>query len=99
MIQYTSLINSQKTYFETEELTAVQKYNEYIMTSLRTKWGISLAKIRQDFGEEIVSRFRSDVTLYISKGEIEESGGIYTLTGKGKLFADGISTGLFLDND
>jgi oxygen-independent coproporphyrinogen-3 oxidase len=99
IIQYSNLINTQKPYFEVEKLSEVQKHNEYIMTSLRTKLGISLAKIRDGFGEETASRFKIQALPYITAGDIEESDGVYTLTGKGKLFADGISAGLFLDND
>jgi oxygen-independent coproporphyrinogen-3 oxidase len=82
-----------------EELTAVQKFNEYIMTSIRTKWGVSPAKIRRDFGEKAFFYFLSCVAPYIRAGQIEEKEGVYTLGTKGKLFADGISAALFMDDD
>lgn len=97
--QYVSLVNSQQAYFEMEELTAVQKFNEYIMTSIRTKWGVSPAKIRRDFGEKAFFYFLSCVAPYIRAGQIEEKEGVYTLGTKGKLFADGISAALFMDDD
>jgi oxygen-independent coproporphyrinogen-3 oxidase len=42
--------------FELEVLTYNQQLNEYIMTSLRTIEGISLTKIKSDFGEDMLQK-------------------------------------------
>ncbi len=81
---------------EKEPLTETQKYNEYIMTSLRTMWGIDYHKLRTNFGEESARYFSENVQKYIHDQTIVELEGLYFLTDDGKLFADGIASDLFL---
>jgi oxygen-independent coproporphyrinogen III oxidase len=97
--QYSSLVSADQPFSETEVLTPAQKHNEYIMTSLRTKWGTSPGRIRDEFGEENAARFRALAKIHIDSGDLTESDGNYILTSRGKLFADAISAGLFLDNE
>ncbi|MCX6287824.1 MAG: radical SAM family heme chaperone HemW [Bacteroidetes bacterium] len=97
--RYAGLISTGKPHYETEFLTPLQNYNEYVMISLRTIWGASLHYIKQEFGEGPASYFRDQASEFLAKGDMIEHQGIFTLTGKGKLFADKISSDLFLDND
>jgi len=97
--QYSGLIDAGKPHFETELLTPIQLYNEYVMVSLRTMWGASLDHIQTAFGEGVASYFRSRATQHINNNEMHENAGLFRLTDKGKLFADKISSDLFLDND
>jgi oxygen-independent coproporphyrinogen-3 oxidase len=78
-----------------EELTVEQKYNEYVMTSLRTKWGTSVQKISDTFGVEFKSYFLKEAKSDVNKGLLIEKGNIFYLTNEGKLFADKITSGLF----
>ncbi|MCD4665356.1 MAG: radical SAM family heme chaperone HemW [Bacteroidales bacterium] len=80
---------------EIEKLTPVQKYNEYVLTSLRTMWGTDLNFISKQFGNEIAKYFKSNVKNYVSSGKVMEKNGKYFLTVKGKLFADRIASNLF----
>jgi oxygen-independent coproporphyrinogen-3 oxidase len=82
--------------FEEETLTDTQKYNEYVMTSLRTMWGCDGHKIMEDFGLKIFDFFRHEAMSLIGKGLLREISGVYFLTDEGKLFADGVAGGLFL---
>jgi len=97
ILHYATLINQHERYYEEEVLTDVQKYNEFVMVSLRTMWGCDGSKIRALFGESVKDRFVYLVTNYIQKGMIIEKEGIYFLTEEGKLFADGIASDLFLE--
>ena len=97
--QYANLVNTGKLHFEKELLTPAQKYNEYVMTSLRTIWGASLEHIKTGFGDGASSYFASQAESYIRSEHILLHNGVYTLSEKGKLFADKISSELFLDND
>ena len=47
---YVSDIQNNKMYHQKEKLTHVDQYNEYIMTGLRTMWGISLSNLQEKFG-------------------------------------------------
>jgi oxygen-independent coproporphyrinogen III oxidase len=73
---------------EKEILTATQKLNEYIMTSLRTIEGLDLGKVDSP-------GFRVQSKKYIDEGKMIEENGFLKLTREGKLFADGIAAELF----
>jgi oxygen-independent coproporphyrinogen-3 oxidase len=97
--RYVMLIQSGRPHFETELLSPSQKYNEYIMTSLRTIRGTRPDHIRNVFGEKAASHFMAHAHQYLENSYILEHNGIFTLSDKGKLFADRISSDLFLDTD
>jgi len=75
---------------EVEMLTEVQKFNEYILTRLRTHWGVHLS----DMSEPFKTFFLKEVQSFIPE-MIYESSGSYFLTTKGKRWADYISSQLF----
>ena len=82
--------------FENEILTEHQKYNEYILTSLRTIWGVDEKKIESDFSKDVYERYLKSVIEKINEGYVEKEAGKLTLTRKGKLYADKISSDLFI---
>ncbi|MBT5698438.1 MAG: coproporphyrinogen III oxidase, partial [Flavobacteriales bacterium] len=84
------------TYFETEILSTEQQYNEYVLTSLRTIWGVDSAIIQNKFGAEIHAHFLKEIEKWISKKYILSEENIITLTQKGKAFADAIASDLFI---
>ncbi len=82
--------------FEREELTLNDRYNEYIMTSLRTMWGVDLEHIRKEFGENYSERFKKAIKKYIFEGKIYQKDQKFVLNDDGMLFADGIAAELFI---
>ena len=95
MKQYIEADTLEKTVFEKEVLTTNQQYDEYVMTSLRTSWGCDSEHILNVFGQKYYSHFESSVQQFLLDDKIEKEGSIYTLTNRGKLFADGIAAALF----
>lgn len=81
--------------FEEEVLSKDERYNEYVMTSLRTIWGCDVAVVRQEFGEDYVKLLLSGADKYIQDSSLLFKGSRLFLTNKGKLFADGIAADLF----
>lgn len=79
---------------EREELSPSTRYNEYIMTGLRTMWGVKLNEIN-GFGSEFVPYFLEGIQDEIKKGFVTQDEHKYTLTQVGKHFADGIASNLF----
>jgi oxygen-independent coproporphyrinogen-3 oxidase len=77
--------------FEKEELTATQKTNEYIMTSLRTMEGLDLHKVDKEISDRLVNRSKK----YIEQDLMQHENKFLALTNKGKLLADGIAADLF----
>lgn len=82
-------------FFEIEVLTDQQRFNEYIMTGIRTSAGIDLIKINEVFGQKKADSVRVSVKGFVKKNWIEIQGDILILTKNGKLFADLIASELF----
>ena len=89
--QYIESINKGITPYEKEELTSVQKLNEYIMTSLRTMEGLDLSKLN----EAVELELRAASKKYIENELIKMENNFLRLTNEGKLLADGIAADLF----
>jgi oxygen-independent coproporphyrinogen-3 oxidase len=81
--------------FETETLTANQRFNEYIMTGLRTMEGLSLQKVTNDFGELQTQELLQSAETYIRLSTLKIENDYLQTTTKGKLMADGIAADLF----
>jgi len=94
--QYIEKVNEDETYFEVEQLSNAQQYNEYIFTALRTIWGVELDYIDNQFGQEALNYFKKQVINWENKGRIKQKEGTYTLSKQGKLYADAIASDLFI---
>jgi len=77
-----------------EVLSPVDQTNEYILTSLRTMWGMDLGKIKS---EEHQVKIKTAMRKYLDKGMILLDGSSYVLSEKAKFLADGIASELFVD--
>lgn len=93
---YISKIESGENIFEREILTTDQKFNEYIMTSLRTMWGCDVSFINETFGEQYFNHLLGESQQFIDSGLITFEKNTILLTGKGKLFADRLASDLFI---
>jgi len=83
---------SEKIVNEKEVLTKNQLFNEYVMTSLRTSWGCDLEHIKNIFGTTYTDHFVNNIELFVKEEKVIKINNKYTLTEKGKLFADGIAS-------
>lgn len=95
---YLKEIEAGKLPSEVEILTANDRYNEYIMTGLRTIWGVSLNRIQKEFGEEVLQYLQKQSEKFIADGLLAVEKNILKTTPKGKFLADGIASDLFLIN-
>ncbi len=80
---------------ESEFLSRSDAFNEYVMTGLRTIWGISLDKIKNDFGEKYTEFLISNAEKYIQQGFLVIKNNTLKTTLKGKFLTDGIASDLF----
>ncbi len=94
--KYVTSAKVEKIIEEKEILSQNDLYNEYVMTSLRTVWGCNTEHIENVFGKKHRLYFQKKIETFISGGMIKKSGTVYSLTAKGKLFADRIASGLFI---
>lgn len=84
---------------EVEVLSATDKYNEYVMTGLRTIWGVSLSRISAEFGPKFKEYALMQADKYIEEHLLFVDGDdILKTTKKGMFLADGIAADLFMVN-
>lgn len=93
--KYIKAIQENELPIERETLSKTDQYNEYVMTGLRTVWGVSLEKVKADFGEIYLDylllqseKHQKEDLLYIEDGKLKT-------TQKGKFLSDGIASDLF----
>ena len=86
-----------------ETLSVKDQYNEYIMTGLRTIWGVSFDKIKTDFGEIFLTHFKKSSEKYINRKLLviandndKSHNSVLRTTQKGKFLVDGIAAELFM---
>ena len=91
-----SILTEGKVPFEREELSFEDRFNEYLMTSLRTMWGSDLKYIGATFGEDVVADLCNRCEEYLDKEWMLIEEQHIRLTSAGKLFADRIAGELFL---
>lgn len=96
--KYIALLADNKLAETVEELTINDRFNEYIMTSLRTMWGIDLEKIKKEFGLTYVEQTKKQIEQFLVKKQLILDKNKICLTQNGKLFADGIAAELFTEN-
>ena len=95
--EYISKLERGEIIYEEEVLTTSQKYNEYVMTSLRTIWGCNPGKINDELHLANQDLFKNSAAPFIGQGLLTEVSGVYFLTDAGKLFADRIAAALFIE--
>ncbi|SNA83129.1 putative coproporphyrinogen oxidase [Flavobacterium psychrophilum] len=93
--RYLKSISENTLPSETETLSKTDKYNEYIMTGLRTIWGVSLNKIESEFGEKYLKYLLKNTQKYLDDTKLILENNILRTTRKGKFFCDGIASDLF----
>ncbi|MFA9206200.1 MAG: radical SAM family heme chaperone HemW [Burkholderiaceae bacterium] len=96
---YFQSIKNKLVPFELENLSLTQKFNEYMMISLRKSEGFSTDYIKAVFGEKYSINTLSIVPKYIAMGQLETTDKGFTLTKEAKFFADGIASDFFWVNE
>ncbi len=94
---YIKEVESEKSYFEMEVLTEVEKFNDYILTNLRTIWGINTREVTRIFGQLYTDHVLQAAAKYLEY--IISEGEILKLNLRGKFIADRIASELFIDNE
>ena len=81
---------------ERETLTLKDHFNEFVMTRLRTQWGIKIEEVKTQFGEVFWNHLESQSKAHIEKGYLEFKQESLRVTNAGKFLSDGIASDLFL---
>ena len=73
----------------------MDQFKEYVMTGLRTKWGCSIDKIKQEFGTKGWLALEQQAKGFIDEAWMVKEEGHLRMTDQGKLHADGIAAEMF----
>lgn len=85
-------------YYESEELDTNTRYHDYVMTSLRTMWGIDLEHISKAFGQNYKDHCVKEAGPFVQRGKMNKDGNRLFLSKEGMFIADHITESLFLDD-
>lgn len=92
--KYLNGIENGERAYETEILDTTTRYNERIITSIRTSQGLSLTKLKEEFGTELWQYCLNMAAPSIKNGMLEERGDNLRLTRKGIFISDSIMSDL-----
>jgi oxygen-independent coproporphyrinogen-3 oxidase len=96
--KYINAIAENTLPIERETLSKKDRYNEYIMTGLRTIWGVSFDKIRNEFGDKYIEYLENQSKKYLQQDLLYLENQVLRTTKKGKFLSDGIASDLFIVN-
>lgn len=92
---YINAIEKGKPYFEEEKLSAKEKYNDYLLTGLRTMWGIDKLFIMKNFGENFLIHLEKELENFKNSDCINITNNTITLSEKGMFISDRVISTLF----
>lgn len=95
-IKYIKSIEESTLPITTEQLSKDDQYNEYVMTGLRTIWGISMSYIQEKFGESYLQHTEKIAETHLQEKTIQVAENTIKTTQKGKFLCDGIAADFFI---
>ena len=95
-LKYISSLESNFINFEVEELSEKERFNEYILTSLRTIWGVDIAYIKNTFPQKYCSIFIAKMEEYVRQGHAVQNDASISLTNKAMFISDSIISDVFI---
>jgi putative oxygen-independent coproporphyrinogen III oxidase len=95
--KYLTSINKGMVPFEREELGNITMFNEYVMTSLRTMWGIDLDFVERRFNKELSDYLVNISDRFVKYGLIINDKKTLVLTDQGKMISDNIISELLME--
>ena len=92
---YIKAIERSELPLEVEELSITDRYNEYIMTRLRTYFGVDLVEVESEFGKEYLEYLKEQSVVLFEKEFLRIENNVMHITEKGTFLSDGIAADLF----
>ena len=92
---YIKAIEWSELPLEVEELSITDRYNEYIMTRLRTYFGVDLVEVESKFGKEYLEYLKEQSVVLFEKELLRIENDVMHITEKGTFLSDGIAADLF----
>ncbi len=95
--RYVSAVLSGKPAITAEILSEKDRLNDYIITGIRTQWGISLPKIREEYGAEVADNITREIRRLEDRSLVQFRNGTVTLTRGGIMISDQITRDLIME--
>lgn len=92
--RYIAGVNSDQRDYAFETLTESERYNEFVLTGIRTRWGVNLLQLKELFGETYHNYCLQNVQSHIDSGMVEIKENHLLLTRRGLFMTDGIASDL-----
>lgn len=92
---YIEKLEKGNTAFETEFLSPENRFNEYMMTSLRTMWGCDKHILETNYKQQL-QKIKTPLENQLKVGNLIDTGTNYKLAKHARFFADGIAASLFV---
>lgn len=92
--KYIDSVQSGKLLQQSEHLTTTEKYNEFILTGLRTMWGVDLQQLKEKFGQNMYNYCLQNAQKYIAESLLTIINNSLILTTEGIFISDGIMSEL-----
>jgi len=87
---YISALENNTPYFEKEELTLYDRYNDYVLVSLRTSDGLDFDFLSSEFGQNLATYFLDNIRIYIENNSVIHCDGKYSLSPQGIMISNQI---------
>ncbi|HKJ41261.1 MAG TPA: radical SAM family heme chaperone HemW [Sunxiuqinia sp.] len=93
--KYLQAMEANSTYWESEILSDQDQYNDYMITSLRTKWGISSVYLEENFPAIFARHFQKEAQKFLDSKHLNLNNNTYKLSVDGLFISDKIMEALF----
>ena len=93
---YIKAIQQKLVFFQHEELSENERFNEYILTRIRTKWGVNLKELKTIFGETAYQHFLTNIKKHVDFENGYFQNNVFLLSKKGLFVSDDIMSDLMI---
>ncbi|WP_321319745.1 radical SAM family heme chaperone HemW [Labilibaculum sp.] len=93
--KYIKAIREGESFSEKEELSEYDRFNDFVLTSLRTYWGMDLELVRKDFGEELYQHCVTKSKKYLLSDHVRQENNCIILNDKGVFVSNDIMSDFF----
>lgn len=97
--KYIQGIEQKKPEYEIEELDLYTRYNDFVITTIRTSWGMPLSKLKFDFGDSLYQYCLRMAQPHLKQGKLEITNHVLRLTESGIFVSDGIMSDMLWVED
>ena len=94
--KYIDGINNGNPLVEKEDIDESKQYNEFLITGLRTMWGINTEELKKKYGTEKYNYFVENAQKYFDQDYLIRKGDNITVSHKGIFISDGIISDLMI---